>query len=303
LRWYAGDSMPKVSVIIPTYNRATSLVSAVNSVLSQTFQDFEIIIVDDASKDDTEEVVRGIADRRIKYLRHETNKREAGARNTGVTSASGEYIAFLDDDDEWLPDKLKLQVELLDGSSSVVGAVYSGSFRIDSESGRTLDQYIPTKTGNIFKDLSFRNWVGTPSTVLLRRECFERVGLFDSAIVFGPDYDMWIRVAEKYHFLCIRQPLIKYYIHSGRLSSNYELMITGIEAQMRKHASLFALSNRGYSRRHFVLGVYQCCNGNVRKGREEFLKAIKLYPFDLRHYYNFGLSLLGADTFRKLKNV
>jgi glycosyltransferase involved in cell wall biosynthesis len=295
--------MPKVTVIIPTYNRAKSLPSAINSVLKQSFQDFEIIVVDDASSDNTEEVVRAIADPRIKYLRNETNKREAGARNTGVTNSSGEYIAFLDDDDEWLPDKLKLQVELLDSRSPQVGVVYTGSVRIDSATGRTLDQYVPTKRGNIFKDLSFKNWVGTPSTVLLRRECFETVGLFDSAIVFGPDYDMWIRVAAKYHFECIRQPLIRYHIHSARLSNNYELMITGIEAQMKKHGSLFALNSRGYSRRYFVLGVYHCCNGNVKRGREEFLKAIKLYPFDVRHYYNFGLSLLGADTFKKLKHV
>jgi hypothetical protein len=80
-------------------------------------------------------------------------------------------------------------------------------------------------------------------------------------------------------------------------------MITGIEAQMRKHGPLFALNSKGYSRRYFVLGVYHCYNGNVKRGREEFLKAIKLYPFDIRHYYNFCLSLLGADTFRKLKNI
>jgi hypothetical protein len=202
-----------------------------------------------------------------------------------------------------LPDKLKLQVELLDGSPALVGVVYTGSFRIDSATGKTVSEYLPTKRGNIFQDLSFKNWVGTPSTVLLRRECFEKVGLFDSAIVFGPDYDMWIRLATEYHFECIRQPLIKYYIHSGRLSSNYELMITGIEAQMKKHGALFARSSKGYSRRYFVLGIYHCCNGNVKKGREEFLRAIKLYPFDVRHYYNFCLSLLGANTFRRLKNV
>jgi hypothetical protein len=181
--------------------------------------------------------------------------------------------------------------------------VYTGSLRIDRATGRTLDRYIPTKSGNIFKDLSFKNWVGTPSTVLLRRECFEKVGLFDPGIAFGLDYDMWIRVAGKYHFECIREPLIRYHIHSARLSNNYDLMITGIEAQMKKHESLFALTNRGYSRRYFVLGVYHCCNGNVKRGREEFLKAIKLYPFDVRQYYNFGLSLLGAETFRKLKHV
>lgn len=293
--------MPKVSVIIPTHNRAESLRSAISSVLNQTFQDFEIIIVDDASKDNTREVVRELSDRRIKYLRHETNKREAAARNTGVTNASGEYIAFLDDDDEWLPEKLELQVDLLDSSPTVMGAVYTGSIRVDSATGRTLNHWMPTKRGNIFRDLLSMNCVGTPSTVLLRRECFKKVGLFDSSIAFGPDYDMWIRVSKQYHFDCIRRPLIKYYIHSDRLSSNYDVIVAGLETQLRKYAWLFALDSKNYSRRYSNLGISYCFSGNTKKGREALLRAIKLYPFEVRHYYNLCLSFLGADNFRRFK--
>jgi glycosyltransferase involved in cell wall biosynthesis len=292
--------MPKISVIIPTYERAASLARAINSVLEQTFRDFEIIIVDDASKDNTREVVKAIGDQRIRYLRHERNQKEAGARNTGVSNARGEYVAFLDDDDEWLPDKLRRQVDLLDRSPPYVGVVYTGSIKIDRGNGKTF-RVTPTKRGNLFEELLIHNCVGTPSTILLKRKCFETVGLFDPNIVFGPDYDMWIRLAEKYHFECIPEPLIKYYIHGERLSNNYSLMISGIEAQMKKYSRLFGLNSRGFSRRYSVLGIYHCYNGDPAKGRQALWDAIKLYPFEIRHYYNFCLSLLGAKTFKRIK--
>jgi glycosyltransferase involved in cell wall biosynthesis len=107
------NSSIAVSVVIPTYNRASLLGRAIKSVLEQTYQDFEIIVVDDASTDNTEEVVRNLRDRRIRYLRHEKNRGGSAARNTGIRAAWGQYIAFQDSDDEWLPEKLKKQMEVL----------------------------------------------------------------------------------------------------------------------------------------------------------------------------------------------
>jgi glycosyltransferase involved in cell wall biosynthesis len=295
--------MPKVSVIIPTYNRADCLRSAIASVLGQTFQDFEIIVVDDASNDNTAETVAAIQDQRIKYLRHDANTGEAGSRNTGVTNATGEYIAFLDDDDEWLPEKLELQVDLLDKSPPIVGAVYTTSIRIERATGKTLSQWVPKKMGYIFRDMLSKNWIGSPSTVALRRECFEKVGLFDPTVAFGLDYDMWIRVSEMYHFECIQRPLVKYYIHSIRLSNNYKLMIAGIQAQLEKYAPLFALDTKNHSRRYSHLGINYCFSGDTRRGRDALLHAIRLYPFDLRHYYNLCLSFLGSHNFKRLKRA
>src|SRR5262247_210211 len=106
--------MPKVSVIIPTHNRAEFLRSAIISVLNQTFQDFEIIIIDDASKDHTREVIANFKDTRIEVIHNQISKGAAGARNIGLMNTGCEYVAFLDDDDEWLPEKLKMQICLLD---------------------------------------------------------------------------------------------------------------------------------------------------------------------------------------------
>ncbi len=295
--------MPEVTVIIPTYNRAETLCLAIKSVLNQTFQDFEILVVDDASKDHTKEAVSRFKDKRIKYIRHETNKKEAGTRNTGVRNSNGRYIAFLDDDDEWLSEKLEKQVYLLEHGPSLVGGIYTGSFQIDRASGKTLTQIIPTKRGDIFRDMLSRNYIGTPSVVLLKKECFEKVGLFDESILFGPDYDMWLRISKEFHFEYIRDPLTKYYVHDNRLSTNYEIMIRGSESLIEKYGQLFASDSKSYSFRYFALGALYCYNGDVTKGRKAFFKAINLYPFEIRHYFYFCLSLLGPKYFKKYKEM
>lgn len=295
--------MPKVSVIIPTYNRAEFLRFAITSVLNQTFQDFEIIVVDDASIDNTEDVVRSLSDKRISYFRHGANKGNAATRNTGIRNSSGHYIALLDDDDEWLPSKLEKQVRLLDSSPPIVGGVYTGFVVIDKASGKMVERVTPTKRGSIFNELLIQNWVGTSSTVLLRRECFDKVGLFDEGLASGVDYDMWIRIAKEFQFEFIEGPLVKYFNHENQLSNNYEIIIRGSEVMLKKYGHLFSLNSKLYSDRYLSLGVLYCHNNNVKKGREAFLKAIKIYPLEIRHYFNFCLSLLGAANFRKLKEL
>jgi glycosyltransferase involved in cell wall biosynthesis len=292
--------MPKVSVIIPTHNRAVFLRDAIQSALNQTFQDFEIIVVDDASRDSTGEVVQSFSDPRIVYIRHETNRGQGASRNDGIRRGSGEYVALLDDDDEWLPEKLEQQVRLLDSSSSEVGLVYSGFSRIDVSSKRAIGRVIPEKRGYAFAELCLKNWIGT-STVVVRRVCFEKVGLFDEALATGEDYDMWIRISKEFKIDYIGEPLVSYTVHGTRLSANYESTIQGLEGLLRKHAPYFALDSRNYSRRYSSLGIKYCFSGDIKKGREALLGAIKLYPFELRHYYNLCLSFLGASNFRRMK--
>ena len=260
-------------------------------------------MVDDASRDNTAEVVQAFNDKRIRYIRHETNKREAGARNTGVQNSKGEYIAFLDDDDEWLPEKLQRQVDLLDSSPPVVGAVYTGFLRIDRATGKKLCSDSTSKARKIFRDMFIENWVGTPSTVLLRKECFEKVGLFDESIPFGLDWDMWIRISKEFQFEYITEPLVNYYVHNAKLSTNYEIMIEGREAQLRKYPDLFASDSKSYSRHYLDIGIFYFYIGNPSKGREALMKAIKIYPCEPRHYFNICLSFLGVSNFRKLKKL
>src|SRR5215471_9507676 len=193
--------MSKVSVIIPTYNRAEFLRSAITSVLNQTFQDFEIVIIDDASKDHTREVITQLNDARIKFIHNQVSKGAAGSRNIGIMNAECEYIAFLDDDDEWLPEKLKIQVCLLDNSPPEVGCVCTGCFIIEKVRGRVLPI-----DNNKNSDISKNNFI-TTSSILLRRGCFEKCGLFDENMPTSSDYDMWIRISEKFSFETINDSL------------------------------------------------------------------------------------------------
>jgi len=295
--------MPAVSVIIPTYNRAEFLRLAITSVLNQTFQDFEIIVVDDASEDHTHEVMNNLNDKRIKYIRHEVNKRVSAARNTGVLNSSGDYIAFLDDDDEWLPGKLQIQVALLEDSTSTFGGVYTGFVHIDRSTGRILEQVVPERRGNIYNDLLKDNCIGTPSTVLLRRQCLDRVGLFDESIEFWEDYDLWIRVSKEFHFECVPECLVKYWFHGNQLSTNIELMIRALEAQIRKYGESFSLHRKYCSDRYLSLAVLYCYAGNIGKARETFSKAIKIYPLGIRNYFYLCLAFLSGSNFKKVNSA
>ena len=289
--------MPKVSVIIPTHNRAEFLRSAVKSVLNQTFQDFEIVIIDDASKDHTQEVIANFNDTRIKVIHNQVSKGAAGARNIGLINTSGEYIAFLDDDDEWLPEKLKIQTCLLDNSPPEVGGIYTYSFIKEKVSGRVLSIW-----NYEIKDFSNENVV-TTSSVLLRRECFGKCGLFDENMPTGSDYDMWIRISEKFSFEIIKDALVNYYIHENRLSINYGKKRRGLEILFDKHDNLFKKDTKEYSRMYLSLRVFYCYKGELLKGRRAFSKSIRMNPFEIRGYFNFLLSLLGAEKFKKLKEA
>ena len=293
--------MPEVSVIIPTYNRANLLGRAVHSVLSQTFADFELIIVDDASEDNTAQLVDGLRDKRIRYIRHEVNKGEVGARNTGVTNSRGEYIAFLDDDDEWLPEKLKLEMDLLENSPPETGGVYTGFFLKEMASGKTLLTCVPEEKGNIYLDLATSNVIGSPSTVLLRRECFEKAGLFDEKINYRTDHDMWIRIAKDFEFKAIGEPLVRYGVHENNISDDVELRIRGMEALLGKHKEFFASNPRACSQHYFYLGNQYCRAGKKRKAISAFLRAVKLHPLSIKNHYYLALSLLGPKNFFRVK--
>jgi glycosyltransferase involved in cell wall biosynthesis len=292
--------MPKVSVIIPTHNRAKLLRLAVTSVLRQTYRDFEIVVVDDASQDNTHEVVDSFDEARIKYVHHVTAKGDGAARNTGILNTGGAYVAFLDDDDQWLPEKLELQVAVLESSPAHVGGVYTGNFGVKAGEGTISSVSYPTRRGDLSQYALLEDCVIT-SCVMLRRECFKRVGLFDESIPYCNDRDMWIRIAKQFHFEYIEKPLVKYLIHQEKLSNNFGLSIKGREMILQKYRDEFSSHRRAYADRYLTLGQLYCCDGDAKKGREAFVKSIKIYPFAIRFYCHYVLSLLGARNFSILR--
>jgi glycosyltransferase involved in cell wall biosynthesis len=193
--------MPKVSVILPTHNRAEFLHHAIESALKQTFKDLEIIVVDDNSTDNTVDVVKRFEDRRIEYIRENANKGPSAARNTGISASKGKYLAFLDDDDEWVPDKLKKQIELLDKCPQNICGVYSNRLVLDKSTNRIIST--GPNADKLSGNLLYQLLIGSPihtSTVLLRKSCFDEVGLFDETMSYMEDRDLWIRLSLKWDF-------------------------------------------------------------------------------------------------------
>lgn len=187
--------IPSVSIIIPTYNRAHLIGAALASVLAQTFSDFEIIVVDDGSTDDTGTAVCELSDSRIIYIKQE-NMGRSHARNSALRLAKGRYIAFLDSDDLYLPTKIGSQVTYLD-SHPDIGMIYTSAYCIDY-SGNALDEkYIASVSGEIYKSIAFfRPVTITLPTVMVRREVFSAVGGFDEKMHRFEDTDMWRRISK-----------------------------------------------------------------------------------------------------------
>jgi glycosyltransferase involved in cell wall biosynthesis len=287
--------MPQVSVIIPTHNRAEFLSAAVTSVLHQTFQDFDIWIIDDASQDATQEVIAGFTDPRIHCIQNPSSQGDAGARNVGIRNSTGAYIAFLDDDDTWAPEKLQLQVKMLEASPAHVGGVCTGHYALDSASKNIVGVSHPTQN-----DLAKANFIMT-SSLLVRRACFTQYGVFDEQMPTSSDYDMWIRIAQGFSFTMLTMPLVTYALHDKRLTCNYEKMIAGKERLFAKHDAFFRRHRKAYSREYRALGVLYCYKGDVHNGKRALLSALRMNPLDIRNYFNFALALCGAERFQQLK--
>jgi glycosyltransferase involved in cell wall biosynthesis len=294
--------MPKVSVIIPTYNRPEFLRIAISSVLRQSFSDFEIIVIDDASSADISSVITAFNDPRLRYARHAVNRGGSAARNTGIAQANSRYIAFLDDDDEWLSDKLCKQLVLLESSPSKIGGVYTGCFVVDKASGRIVSEKIPTQEGYLLDELLHHNCIGGTSSILLRKECFDKVGLFDETLQSFQDYDIFIRIANFYEFYCIKEPLYKYYLHNNSIWTNPAALAKGSKIVLKKYRKF--KSFRSYiSNFYFSRGILYCDSSNFRYGRKFLLRSIMLRPFSIRRCFYFCISLFRETNYRRSKKV
>lgn len=212
--------MPRVSVIIPTYNSAPYLKQAVDSVLAQTFQDYEVIVIDDGSTDDTESLMNSYGSP-VRYIR-QSNGGVAVARNRGIDESLGEYVAFLDADDVWLPGKLELQIAALDQSPDA-GVCYADFFIVAPDLTVRSRVSMPQQDTTLSDLLLRGNVVGTPSTVVCHRERIKQAGGFDRAFSYGADWEMWIRLASATEFIHVKEPLILYRQHDSNMSRNIRL--------------------------------------------------------------------------------
>lgn len=224
---------PLVSVIIPTYNSAAYLREAIDSVFNQTFTDYELIIVDDGSKDNSPEIAREYGDRIICV--RQANAGVSAARNAGLRRARGRYVAFLDADDIWLPDKLSVQVAHLQANPSV--KISGSSFHLIDGTGALLRTVRITPPGreDLLRELLLHGYYTLPSAMVVEREAMERVGGFDETIHGVEDRDLWLRMVKAYDYRYITEPLIRYRLHAGNETKNLAKMLRNHRLFIDKH--------------------------------------------------------------------
>jgi len=207
---------PFFTVVIPTHNRAALLKEAIQSVLEQTFKDFELIAVDDHSTDITKDVVASFGDdHNIKYMMNDHAIGGAGARNAGIFRAKGEWVAFLDDDDVWLPRKLELQYNKIKEVDASVGLIYTGCATYDFDKKHEILQYIPEKEGWIQKDLLYNNYLGAFSSVVIRSDLLRKVGGLDERFPAYQDNELYVRISELAKVAFLKDTLV--YVRTSHL--------------------------------------------------------------------------------------
>ena len=216
--------MPLISIVIPVYNGENTIKETIESVSQQTFSDFEIIVINDGSQDSTLEVVNGISEPRLKVLSY-PNAGVSASRNRGIAQTRGEYISFIDADDLWTPDKLESQLTALQINPPAAVA-YSWTDWID-ESGEFLrpGSHI-TANGDVYSKLLLRDFVGSGSNPLIHMQALKKVGGFNESLTPAADWDMWLRLAACYEFVCVPSAQILYRISPSSMSTNVWRMET-----------------------------------------------------------------------------
>lgn len=202
---------PRVSVVITAFNRAGTIARAIDSVMAQTVDDFEIIVVDDASTDETAMVVEGLRNPKVRLIRNAVNKGIGGAKNVGVGAARGEYIAFLDSDDEWLPNKLQRQLAEFAADPAGPPLSFHAFWVHRMDTGKVVLRR-PRKYGTWLRSILLGETFSLGSTLLARRELFDDVGLFDEGLARLQDRDWTIRYLDRYEeFRYLPEPLARIY--------------------------------------------------------------------------------------------
>ena len=280
--------MPTVSVVIPAYNCAAFLPEAIESVLRQTYTDLEILVIDDGSTDDTPAVVEPYLNR-IRYIR-QLNRGLPGARNTGIRASTGEFIALLDADDAWVPEKLALQMPLL--ADPEVGIVYS-DFSVRYADGRVLPSYLadrPLAAEGFVVDAYLRSRFLFPSSMVLRRTAVEACGFFDEAMFAAEDIELFARICLRWKVARVAQPLMIRTEGTHNITANGSKMndytILAFKKILDREQALPPSTNRTLheelGRQHWWRGYARFKAGQPGAARRDFFEAIRWNKRNLR---------------------
>lgn len=292
---------PQVSVIVPAYNSAAYTVETVDSILAQTYRDFEVIVVDDGSTDATREALLPY-DGHIQYV-YKDNGGACSARNEGLRRARGEFVACLDCDDLWLPEKLERSLPVLEQDPGI-GFVCTPCYIIGPAGEPRGEVRYPFDPGNAYMNLLAENYVLAP-TVVMRRSCLDQIGGFDESIFIPADWDLWLRLAHRFRVGYVDRPLSKY-----RLASNYTLRHADrfvreadyvLEKQLDALAELPpATKQRLRARLQLTHALLYLKAGDPSGARRVLRRAIAAHPRGGRAYGYWLFSLLGPQCCRAI---
>lgn len=284
---------PLVSVIIPTYNRANVLGRSLNSVLNQTYQNFEILVIDDGSFDNTKTVIKQFSDLRINYFMHEKNMGQNVALNSGLNIANGEYIAFLDSDDEWFPLMLEKQIKKFQQDENL-GVVYTWAGVVKSD-GSIKPSLEFSLSGDIYKEALFQGYVSHMITLIVKKRCFDKIGLFDIQFTNCQDDDICIRLAKEFRFGLI--PEVLAVIHNEcdniRVTGDTKSLAEGWLKLFNKHKEeIIRVCGNSVMANHYIkCGKYFILVHQFKEARKLFSQSFYLAP-SLRSAIYYTVSML-----------
>lgn len=288
----------KVSVVIPTHNRVDLLPRAINSVLNQTYKNIEVIIVADGCTDGTKELIEKEFHGKVRFISYFPSKGGNYARNLGAKQSTGKYIAFLDDDDEWMREKLELQMNRI---SKEIGLVYTGCniiYEIENISYRTK----PFKEGDLKNEILIENCIGTTSTVLVDKHILFEAGLFDEGLGALQDYDLWIRICQITKVGVIDSPLINYYNYTKRkqVSSQTQKYKLAFECIENKYKNCFERLSIEEKKKHKIEKIFLLSNKAMRNGApseaRKMLRTLKLSEISIK---TFALYIFTYFSFKQ----
>lgn len=289
----------RISVIIPSFNAGRYIRFAIDSVLKQTYKDYEIIVIDDGSTDNTPEMVRTyIATDQIKYF-YQENAGLSAARNSGISRSTGEFIALLDADDEWNAEKLSYQVNMMN-SSQYIGMVFTDFNTFNDETilaknkiGFKFEEHSQITFLELFRGLNFIH----PSTVLIRKTVFSRCGYFDTELRAVEDYDMWLRISKEFRIIGIKKPLTNIRLHGGNMSKNIENMLRSELKALSKYKE--EVEKPAFFRRKakvFMINADRAvCGSDYKNAIRYLIQGFFIYPFLLNDIVIVLIKLILGD--------
>lgn len=284
-----------VSVIIPTYNREKTIERAINSVLKQTYENIEIIVVDDASTDNTESVVRTISDPRLKYIKVEKNRGACNARNVGIDNAKGEYIAFQDSDDVWHSDKISTQLDKMRKMNADVSFCALNKYISGSENAIVYPCEL--KEGFVARETLMTKSYASTQCVMCRKRCFEKV-IFDVNMPRLQDWDLIIGLTEYFDILFIEDVLVDMYVQKDSISKNPKKGIAAMDKLIEKNEAYLKEHPAVYRNWLITKGNYKLISNENPKAEYHQAMTIK---FDWSVFIKYVLSSLGIvnSVYRK----